>query len=159
MGATKEIERKFLVRRPPPGWRRRASVRITQGYLVSGTKDPEIRLRREGARHFLTIKGGHGLRRSEQEIPIPASTFRALWPMTASQRVAKRRYRIPCDGHTVEMDVYRGYHRGLKTAEVEFDSVRASRSFHPPGWLGREITGNRRYANSVLARQGALNRR
>jgi adenylate cyclase len=151
-----EIERKFLVRRPPPVWKRHPSVPIVQGYFPMAGKDVEIRLRRKGAQHYITIKGGHGRRRLEEEIEIPESKFRSLWPLTREARISKRRYRIPYQGHTIEMDVYRGPHRGLVTADVEFDSVRASRSFQPPAPLGREITGRQEYANAVLARRHRL---
>lgn len=154
-----EIERKFLVERPPSDWKRREATLITQGYLPIGTKGLEIRLRRKGSHHFLTIKDGRGLRRLEAEIALPASTFRALWPLTRGARITKRRYALRARPHTIEMDVYQGPHRGLITAEIEFDSVRESRSFQPPQWLGQEITGRRRYANEALARRKGVPRR
>src|SRR6185295_15446211 len=148
-----EIERKFLVPRPPPGWKRRPSSRIVQGYFPKPAKHLEIRLRRKNSQHFITVKSGHGQSRMEEEIQIPERNFRSLWPLTREARIAKRRYEIPCDGRTIEMDVYQGSHRGLITADIEFDSVRQSRSFGVPPWLGREITGNREYANERLARR------
>ena len=151
-----EIERKFLVNQSPVGWKRSASSRIVQGYFPMARRDLEIRLRRKGSRHFLTIKRGHGRRRLEEEIEVSEPAFRSLWPLTRAARIAKRRYRIPCRGHAIEMDVYQGRHRGLITADIEFDSVRASRSFQPPNWLGREITGSRQYANARLARRQGL---
>jgi len=151
-----EIERKFLVSNLPVGRKRNASSQIVQGYFPMASKNLEIRLRRKGSKHFITIKGGHGRRRLEEEIEIPESKFRSLWPLTREARIAKRRYRIPCDGHTIEMDVYQGPHRGLITADVEFGSVHESRSFQPPKWLGREITGKPQYANQGLARRGSL---
>ena len=154
-----EIERKFLVNQSPVGWKRCASVQIVQGYFPMAGRDVEIRLRRKGLKHFITIKGGHGRRRLEEEIEISKPVFRSLWPLTRAARIAKRRYRIPCHGHTIEMDVYQGPHRGLITADIEFDSVRASRSFDPPKWLGREITGSRQYANQRLARRQCLPRK
>ena len=154
-----EIERKFLLRRLPKDWKHHRSVRIVQGYFPVAGKELEIRLRHKGARYFLTIKGGQGRRRSEKEIPISAAQFRALWPFTGRAHVAKRRDEIPCRGHRLEMDVYKGPLHGLKTAEVEFDSERESHSFQPPSWLGREITGVRRYANQQLARRGLPRRR
>src|SRR2546421_11306358 len=101
-----EIERKFLVKRPPPGWRRRPSSLIVQGYFPVASKDLEIRLRHKGAQHFITVKGGRGRRRLEEEIEISKAKFRALWPFTGTARVAKRRYKIPCRRLTIEMDVY-----------------------------------------------------
>jgi len=72
-----EIERKFLVERPPAGWKRRASSHIVQGYFPMASEDVEIRLRRKGSKHFISIKGGRGRRRLEEEIEIPESKFRA----------------------------------------------------------------------------------
>jgi len=154
-----EIERKFLVKQPPKGWKRRGSSPIVQGYLPIASKDLEIRLRRKGTKRVITIKGGRGHLRLEEEIELPEPTFRSLWPLTRTARIAKRRYRIPWRGHRIEMDVYRGRHRGLMTADIEFDSVRASRLFRPPDWLGREITESRQYANKSLARRQGLPRR
>jgi CYTH domain-containing protein len=89
---------------------------------------------------------------------IPESKFRSLWSFTRAARIAKRRYRIPHRGHTIEMDVFQGHHRGLVTADIEFPSGRASRSFQPPPWLGREITGSPYFSNAMLARRHALPR-
>ena len=58
------------------------------------------------------------------------------------------------DGLEAELDVYAGVHDGLLTAEIEFSSVEASEAFDPPAWLGREVTGDARYANQVLALEG-----
>jgi CYTH domain-containing protein len=58
------------------------------------------------------------------------------------------------DGLTAEVDVYEGALAGLITAEVEFSSEEASSAFAPPGWLGREVTGDKRYANRALAVDG-----
>jgi len=79
-----------------------------------------------------------------------------LWPLTRAARISKRRYKVPFNGHTVEVDVYKGPHRGLITADIEFDSLSKSRSFQPPDWCGREVTGNRQFANATLARRQGL---
>ena len=110
----------------------------------------------QGSEYFITVKGGRGRRRLEEEMQIPKPMFRALWPCTGAARISKRRYKIPCDGKTIEMDVYYGPHRGLMTADIEFDSTRESRRFQRPDWLGREITGQRQYANEQLARSHRL---
>src|SRR5215468_1366956 len=98
MGRHLEIERKFLVKQRPPRWRRNRSAQIVQGYFPLAGKDLEIRLRRKDSQHFVTVKGGRGRRRLEEEIAIPKTKFRSLWPLTRPARIAKRRYRIPCNG-------------------------------------------------------------
>jgi adenylate cyclase len=151
-----EIERKFLVRSLPAGWKKARHSRIRQGYFPLAGKQIEIRVREKGRDHFITIKSGWGKVRLEEEIEISQLRFARLWPLVGDHSVVKTRYEIPFDRKTVEMDVYEGPHRGLITADVEFNSEKESRSFKPPGWCAREITGQRRYANEVLARRGRL---
>ena len=152
-----EIERKFLVKSLPPGWKATPRSPIRQGYFSIRDKDIEIRLREIGSKRCITIKAGRGLVRLEEEILISRERFEALWPLVRKVSIQKTRYRIPCAGRTVEVDVYGGHHRGLITAEVEFRSLRAAKVFHPPAFLGREVTGNRRYTNESLA-QSTLHR-
>ena len=146
-----EIERKFLVKSPPSGWKRQGHDCIEQGYLPMADPTLEIRLRRKGNQHFITIKCGLGGTRFEEEIPIARGHFTALWPLTWRARIAKTRYRLRHGKRTIELDDYLPPHAGLRTADIEFDSKRDSRRFRPPAWLGKEITGNPRYANRSLA--------
>ena len=148
-----EIERKFLVDRPPADLPE--GERIEQGYLVIGDDGVEVRIRRRGADTTLTIKSGPGMVRTEEELAIDERRFESLWPLTGERRVSKTRHLIPLDsGVTAELDVYAGAHEGLLTVEVEFPSVEASEAFAPPEWLGREVTGDGRFANQTLALNG-----
>ena len=149
-----EIERKFLVSDPPAEALGSPSEDIDQGYLVSDG-ETEIRLRRRGGRHYLTVKKGHGEVREETEVEITPEQFGQLWPQTEGWRVEKRRHLIPLDGGlTAEMDVYSGRLEGLVTVEVEFASREASSAFVPPDWFGTEVTGDVRYSNQQMARHG-----
>ena len=154
-----EIERRFLVKNLPAGWRHRPHVRIDQGYFPVTSKDIEIRLRRKQTSSCLTVKGGHGRTRLEEEVKLAREQFNSLWPLTRAARVSKTRYLIPNRANTIEMDVYRGAHKGLVTAEIEFRSRHESAAFVPPGWFGREITGEERFANRTLARSNLSRRR
>jgi len=149
-----EIERKFLVRSLPPRWSRLSGSQIRQGYFCISRKELEIRLREKGSQHFITIKQGRGKIRREEEIRIGKEHFNNLWPIVSATSVIKKRYRIPYNQITIELDIYQGRHRGLRIAEVEFSSKREADSFEPPEWLGREVTGNGRYANASLACRG-----
>lgn len=150
-----EIERKFLLDGRPEQLRGGDGERIEQGYVaVAG--EVEVRLRKAGDRRLLGAKLGHGELRWEVEIPLGINQFDALWPLTESRRLRKTRHRVPLgDGLEAEVDVFEGDLAGLVTAEVEFGSERQSRDFRPPAWLGREVTGDHRYANQSLAREGA----
>ena len=149
-----EIERKFLVEQLPDGLDGHPSREIEQGYLAI-TDDLEVRLRRYGDQSFLTVKSSGNESRIEEEIEIDEGRFAALWPLTDGRRIQKRRYRIPFgDGLTIELDVYHDRLDGLLTAEVEFNSLADATAFVPPGWLGPEVTDDRRYKNKRLATEG-----
>jgi CYTH domain-containing protein len=152
-----ERERKFLITHAPGRLGRFPHKMIRQGYLaIPGRGDKnavEIRLRDEGGKQLLTVKGGRGQSRTEVEVPIAKSSFRSLWRLTKGKRVQKVRYKIPLGQLTVELDVYRGKLRGLMIAEVEFESDRQLRNFRPPQWIGREVTGRDAFNNSRLATQ------
>jgi adenylate cyclase len=149
-----EIERKFLVERPPDDLDAHPSRDIAQGYLAI-TDDVEVRVRRYGEQSFLTVKSSGNESRVEEEIEIDVRRFDALWPLTEDRRIEKRRYRIPTsDGLTIELDVYHGRLTGLISAEVEFGSSADADRFTPPRWLGREVTDDPRYKNKRLATEG-----
>ena len=150
MARNVERERKFLVTGLPRG--RWAREEIAQGYLaVEGKGGSEVRVRRVGKTYVITVKRGTGAEREEREVEVAAEVGRALWPLTEGRRLEKVRYRIPHGRETIEVDVYRGRLKGLVVAEVEFGSAAAMRRFEPPGWFGREVTGQKAYSNSVLA--------
>jgi adenylate cyclase len=149
-----EIERKFLVDSLPddlpPG------ERVEQGYLAVAPDGTEVRVRRRGGRCTLTIKSGPAQVRVEEELDIDERRFEALWALTEGRRIAKTRHVVPLEGGVeAELDVYAEALAGLLVAEVEFPSAAAAEAFTPPGWFGRELTGDARYANQSLALDGA----
>src|SRR5918993_1830075 len=149
-----EIERKFLVREPPPDLGGRASDRIEQGYVALDGNAVEVRVRRRGGRATLTVKQGSGHARLEEEIALSRVRFERLWELTEGRRLEKVRHLVPVGDATVELDIYGGVLAGLVVAEVEFDSESESDAFRPPDWLGEEVTGDERYANRTLACEG-----
>jgi CYTH domain-containing protein len=153
-----EIERKLLVATPPPDLRDGAwsASRLEQGYLAV-TDDVEVRVRRaDGADARLTVKSAPGgLSRVEEELALDAGAFERLWPLTEGRRVVKTRWTREDDaGVLLELDVYEGTLSGLVTLEAEFADEDAARAWSPPPWAGREVTGDKAYANQSLALYG-----
>jgi CYTH domain-containing protein len=153
-----EIERKFLVDAMPPldagdgSW---SSSRLEQGYLAV-TDDVEVRIRRaDGERARLTVKSAPGLSRVEEELALDGGAFERLWPLTEGRRVVKTRWSRSVGDVVLEVDVYEGSLSGLATLEVEFASEAAALAWSPPTWAGREVTGEKAYANQSLALYGA----
>lgn len=145
-----EIERKFLVGND--SWRAGASgIRFRQGYLST---DPQrtVRVRLEGDRGMLTIKGlSRGLSRAEFEYPIPAAEAATLLDtLCLRPLIEKTRYRVEHGGHLWEIDEFSGDNAGLVLAEVELSSE--DEQVELPPWAGPEVSTDPRYYNANLVR-------
>jgi adenylate cyclase len=153
MPNSREIERKFLLKRLPENLNRSRRYVIAQGYLATEPAARQVRLRRKGKTATLTFKVGRGKSREEREIKLSPKQFAALWPGTVGRRLYKLRYEIPWRNLVIEIDIYRRRHSGLVVAEVEFPDRATGRKFKPPSWFGREVTGEKRYSNVRLANE------
>ncbi len=89
----REIERKFRVKRLPPGLEKFPREKIAQGYLVVG-KGSHVRLRKRGDVCSLTYKRGPARAREEREVALTAEQFDTLWPATKGRRLTKVRYEM-----------------------------------------------------------------
>lgn len=146
-----EIERKFLVRGEFKSLAY-ASERIVQGYL-SSVPERTVRVRIKGEKGFLTIKGiadEEGVSRYEWEKEIPANEAQELMQLCEPGVIDKVRYLVKCGTHVFEVDEFRGENAGLILAEVELQA--AAEDFERPEWLGEEVTGDKRYYNSMLSK-------
>lgn len=153
-----EIERKFLIDALPAELDLNTfeETKIAQGYLAVDEKGA-VRIRRKGSQFFMTYKGipaGHQAERMELECPLSQMQFDTLWPGTTGRRIEKTRYLIPYGPHVIELDVFEGDNAGNIMAEVEFVSTSSADDFQPPAWLGREVTGDKRYGNAFIADNG-----
>ena len=148
---SREIERKFLLKRLPEKLKQARRCVIAQGYLAAEPGGRHVRLRKKGKTASLTFKVGRGAHREEREIKLGPKQFTALWPATVGRRLYKLRYEMPWKNFLIEIDIYRRKHKGLVVAEVEFPDRTACRKFKAPTWFGREVTGNKRYSNVRLA--------
>ncbi len=149
--SSREIERKFLIKRLPVAILRSRHFPIAQGYLANETGGRHVRLRKKSTTPTLTFKVGRGIAREEREIRLSPKQFDVLWPATKGRRLRKTRYEIPWKNLKIEVDVYHGRSNGLVVAEVEFPNQESCRRFKPPSWFGREVTGEKRYSNVRLA--------
>ncbi len=145
-----EIEKKFLVN--GDGYKAEATkaVRITQGYLCS-VPERTVRVRIKGDKGYITIKGigsQSGASRFEWEKGIPVEDVRELLKLCEPGIIDKTRYIIPKGNHNFEVDEFYGDNDGLVVAEVELGAE--DESFERPSWLSAEVTGDKRYYNSML---------
>ena len=145
-----EIERKYLVNEVPQGiYRNHSFSEITQGYICL---NPEIRIRKQDDKYFITKKSEGTLRREEQEVEIDALTYEILLSGVKGNLVEKTRFNIPLeDNKTAELDIYHGKLGGIITVEIGFQSEEESKEFKKPIWFGKEITRDRNYKNRNLS--------
>lgn len=144
-----EIERKFLVKGPFKELAS-SSSRIVQGY-ISSMKGRTVRVRIRDDKGYLTIKGPSdqgGLVRYEFEKEISLQDARDLMKICEPGIIDKTRYLVPYEGHVFEVDEFYGDNEGLILAEVELASP--DEPFERPEFLGREVTGDRRFYNSCM---------
>ncbi|PKA45314.1 CYTH domain-containing protein (plasmid) [Rhizobium sullae] len=147
---TIEIERKFLVRNNT--WRADAiaSHAFQQAYLSHGSKNT-VRVRIiDGLSARLAVKfGRRGLKREEYEYEIPVAEAQELLRHANGRVLEKRRYDVSHKGRIWEVDVFGGAYQGLTIAEIEMSTEDDKPVL--PRWLGREVTGDKRFSNRTMA--------
>lgn len=147
-----EIERKFLVTDDSYKALAYHSDRIAQGYICrEGGNSARVRVR--GDKGYITIKGPSrdgGLSRYEWEKEIPVQEAWELMRLCNGATIDKTRYLVKCGAHTFEIDEFHGDNEGLVVAEVELSD--ADEPFEQPDFIGKEVTGEKRYYNSSLTR-------
>lgn len=147
----KEIERKFLVRKGMFDTASSEGETIIQAYL-SDKPEATVRIRIKGTSAFLTVKSrNHGISRDEWEYGIPVDDAIEMIDKCACElKIEKTRYRFG----KWEIDEFHGRHDGLVLAEIELSSP--EEPIDIPGFIGREVTGDPRYYNSVLCFSSVL---
>ena len=143
-----EIERKYLVK--GEDWRVPGTgVPYRQGYL-STVPERTVRVRLIRDKGYLTVKGiSVGATRAEYEYEIPAGeASEMLDNLCERPLIEKTRYRLEHHGLTWEVDEFDGDNAGLIVAEVELEDE--DQAITLPDWVGKEVTGERRYYNASL---------
>ena len=127
-------------------------MRIAQGYLCSRRVTARVRVCVCDNRGILTFKGkSHdgGLSRFEWEREIPLGVAELLLRRCLGV-VDKVRHIVEYEGHTFEIDEFRGDNEGLIVAEVELSTHNERVTL--PTWCGDEVTGERCFYNSFLSK-------
>ena len=144
-----EIERKFLVHESVVPEAKQC-IRMKQAYLCIDV-ERTVRVRIAGDISFLTIKGENkGISRKEYEYPIPVEDALDLMTLAVTDPVEKVRKIIYENGKKWEVDFFEGKNKGLVTAEVELS--KEDEKVIIPGWVGKEISEDVKYRNSMLSK-------
>lgn len=147
-----EIERKFLLREDIPLPSSDHVDHIRQSYLVSdGPLVVRVRVI-DDERAILGIKVAHEESisiRSEYEYEIPLEEALEMMSAAATVPIVKQRHIIEIGPRKWEVDFFEEDNEGLIVAEVELPSPETPLPL--PEWIGREVTGDKRYTNGSLA--------
>ena len=147
-----EIVRKFLVKNDDFKNHFYQKKSLKQGYLNSD-KNRTVRIRIADNSAFITIKGksnSSGTTRFEWEKEIDKSEAEQLLLLCEPSIIDKTRFYIKSENHIFEVDEFYGDNTDLIVAEIELNSE--NESFKKPLWLGKEVTGDKRYYNSSLSK-------
>ncbi|NRR91297.1 CYTH domain-containing protein [Winogradskyella undariae] len=147
-----EIERKFLVTSNVFKSEAFNSYSIKQGFLNSH-KERTVRIRLKDDQGFITVKGKssvNGLTRFEWEKEISKTEAEALLLLCEPGIIDKTRYEVKSNNHVFEIDEFYGDNEGLIIAEVEL--ISENETYKKPNWLGKEVTGDIKYYNSILSK-------
>ncbi|MBQ4558828.1 MAG: CYTH domain-containing protein [Tyzzerella sp.] len=143
-----EIERKFLLKKLPENLDTYPVRHLEQGYLSTA---PVIRIRRDNDKYELTYKGKGCMIREEHNLPLTKEAYEHLLEKIDGRLIVKKRYMIPFEKHTIELDVFEGDLAPLTLAEVEFASEEEAKAFAPPDWFAEDVTFSKLYHNSFLS--------
>ena len=85
----------------------------------------------------------------EWEKEIPLKTAKKLLKICLPNPINKIRYKIQLNNNiTIEVDEFLGHNKGLVLAEIEL--ISKDQSFEKPDWLGKEVTGIKKFYNSMM---------
>jgi len=145
-----EIERKFLVHKNKwDSFTKPKKDFYRQGYLFSDS-NKTIRVRQTNDKGYITIKGASiGLTRPEFEYEIPREDAEQLLNKFCVFELIKVRYKILFKNKIWEVDEFLGDNLGLIVAEIELKHE--NEQFEMPDWIANEVTGIKKYYNSILA--------
>lgn len=152
-----EIEKKFAVLKVPDNLEKYERKEIEQGYLCI---KPTVRIRKSNDKYTLNYKWKQkGLKEKvaiqniEYTMPLTKENYEILLNKIEYNLIKKDRYKIPINNElTVELDIFHGNLEGLVFAEVEFPSLEIAEKFNKPKWLGKDISFDKRFDNTLLAK-------
>lgn len=145
-----ELERRWLVPEPPPGWSPDGPHRLVEDRYLEGS---HLRLRRmttvpggEVTRKLgqkLAVEGQGGTHRQMTTLYLTPEEYRLLAGLPA-RCFSKRRYSL--DGLSLDL-----LPDGRMLAEKEFQDETTMAAFEPPGWVGPEVTEVADFTGGELA--------
>lgn len=148
-----ELEKTYLVKAIPNLSDFDFSSEMKDVYIPKDSDHPQIRLRRQGTKLFLTKKipsaSGEGF--EEYTIPLSENEY-SVFEQVEGRVLAKIRYnKVFSPGVTCHLDVYKENLQGLVIMDFEFTSEKDLRNFTPPDYCLVEVPKKGPLAGGLLA--------
>ncbi len=151
-----EIERKFAIADLPKNLENYEKEELEQGYLCI---KPTVRIRKSNEEYTLNYKWKQkgiqeklAIQNIEYTMPLTKENYEILLKKIENNLIKKDRYKIPInDGLVAEVDIFHGNLEGLCFAEVEFPNLEIAENFQKPDWLGKDISFDKRFDNTLLS--------
>jgi len=123
---------------------------------ASGAEGRRIIVRRLAVKADIPTSTDGGVSRHEIEPELSEHEFNALWETTEGRRLRKIRVEYMADlpdggPRVITVDLFQDQLFGLMLGEIEFGDWKSSVEFAAPGFLGYEVTHDKRYRNANLA--------
>ena len=144
-----EIDRKFLLKELPSDLENYPVRHLEQCYLCTG---PVVRIRKDNDKYELTYKAKGMMVRDQYNLPLTKEAYEQLKGKIDGRLITKKRYMIPFEKYTIELDVFEDDLAPLTLAEVEFTSEEEANAFVAPDWFAEDVTFSKLYHNSFLSR-------
>jgi CYTH domain-containing protein len=147
-----QIEKRYLVKEIPRIAGKNKGIALKFGWLSAEPQGTEIKLSQYGERHFMTVNQSSE-KSKKLEIKVSDKQFEDLWKGTKGRRVRLRMFEVKESGTIIILYKFIGKHKGLITAQVKFTNEEKAINFKMPKWLGKDITGDKKFDFKNVATQ------
>jgi len=148
-----EIEKTFLARELPNGFKNCKSKEIIDIYFPKEAKHPTIRVRKNGDTYEITKKErldpNDASMQKEHTIPLSKKEFLALSKLDG-KKLSKIRHYYDYNGKVAEIDVFQEYLKGLILIDFEFKTVKEKDNFKMPNFCLANVTQDDFIAGEML---------
>lgn len=154
MATSLEVELTYLAGFIPEGLELAEAQSLVDIYVPKSREFPSLRIRRSGDRYELTkkqaLQEGDLSAHYEHTITLDESEYNALCK-SSNRRISKKRFYLPFNEHTAEVDVFDDELNGLVLIDFEFSSAEDARIFNPPDYCLANVTQEPLVLGSYLA--------
>ena len=152
-----ELEKTYLAKYLPEGWRDFPHKEIIDIYLPAESKHPVLRLRKRGDICEITkkqpISEKDSSEQTEHTIRLSVQEFDAL-SKVSGKKLRKIRYYHDYGGAKAEIDVFQDNLEGLVMIDVEFADSNRKSAFIMPEFCLEDITQDEVFAGGMLCGKG-----